>query len=137
MDGVMAAWLLEVGILSVRDLAGHLPEGDTFGRRPPYPWELLSSAIVFGALSVIAQNPTARRPANAVAWGLVVATFLSSQVDFLKPVSDFLSGGYAKPSASNGASLTNTSGGNAATSGASGLTTGLGGTPGQRGGQQP
>jgi hypothetical protein len=102
-----AAWAVEVALIFVRDLGGNTPGGDTsFSRRPPYPWELLSSAVIFGALLVISQNETARRPAAAVAWGLVVATFIGGQEAFSAPkgnaaldalgtVSRFLSGGYA------------------------------------------
>lgn len=62
----MAAWGVEVGIIIVRDFIA--------SKRPPLPSELLATFIVFGTLSVIAGNATARRPATAVAWGLVVAT---------------------------------------------------------------
>lgn len=137
MDTIIAAWVIELGIIAVRDLSGNLPAGDPFTRRPPYPWELLSSAIVFGALSVIAQNDTARRPATAVAWGLVVATFLSSQVDFLKPIGSFLSGGYV-PGGSPGAPVGSSTASTAVGQIASGnLSAGTGGTPGGRRGQQP
>lgn len=81
-SGVVAAWGLEAIIIAIRDLAQE--------KRFPFPSELLSSFVVFGALAVIGQNDTARRPATAVAWGLVIATFLSSKVDFLGPVGKFL-----------------------------------------------
>jgi hypothetical protein len=100
-----AAWAVEVALIFVRDLGGNTPGGDTsFSRRPPYPWELLSSAVIFGALLAISQSETARRPAAVVAWGLVVATFIGGQeappkgnaaLDALGSVSKFLSGGYA------------------------------------------
>lgn len=82
MNGLGAAWAVEIGIITVRDLSG--------SHRPPLPHELLSSFVVFGALSVLAIP--APGPAAAVGWGLVVATFLSSKVDFLGPVGDFMSG---------------------------------------------
>ena len=81
----MAAWAVEVGVIGVRDLSGP-------ARRFPLPSELLATFVVFGALSVVAGNPAGRRPANAVAWGLVVATLLASKVDVLKPIGDFLGG---------------------------------------------
>lgn len=80
----MAAWLVEVGIISVRDLAGP--------KRPPLPSELLATFVIFGGLGAISGSSTARQPAAAVAWGIVVATLLSAKVDFLKPVGDFLTG---------------------------------------------
>lgn len=85
MNAVGAAWLAEIAFIVIRDFAGP--------KRPPLPSELLATFVVFGALGVIAGNGTARRPAVAAAWGLVVATALSAKVDFLKPVGDFLSGG--------------------------------------------
>lgn len=80
--GVSSAWAVEVGIISVRDLAKE--------KRPPLPSELLSSFIVFGGLSML--SVVAPAPAGLVAWGLVVATVVSSQVDFLGPVGNFLGG---------------------------------------------
>jgi hypothetical protein len=78
----MVAWLAEVGIISVRDLSQ--------SRRPPLPSELLATFVVFGGLGLAPGQ--AARPAAAVAWGIVVATLLSSRVDFLKPVGDFFAG---------------------------------------------
>lgn len=80
--GVSSAWAVEVGIIAVRDLAKE--------KRPPLPSELLSSFIVFGGLSML--SVAAPVPAGLVAWGLVVATVISSQVDFLGPVGTFISG---------------------------------------------
>lgn len=95
MNPALAAWAVEVGIISVRDLAQD--------KRFPLPSEFLSTFIVFGTLAALAGTATGRKPASAVAWGLVVATFLSSKVDFLKPVGDFLAPGQpAKAGATNG-----------------------------------
>ena len=89
---MLAPWLAEILIITVRDLS-------TAPRRLPLPSELLSTFVVFGALSVIASNETARRPATAIAWGLVLATGIVTYappseggfgVDLLKPVGDFL-----------------------------------------------
>lgn len=80
--GVSSAWAVEIAVIAVRDLAKE--------KRPPLPSELLSSFIVFGGLSVL--SPLAPAPVTLVAWGLVVATLISSQVDFLGPVGNFLGG---------------------------------------------
>lgn len=89
MTGALgAAWAVEVGVVTVRDLAQH--------RRPPLPSELLATFVVFGALGLLAIP--APKAAATVGWGLVVATFLSSRVDFLGPVGRFMSGGFAAPS---------------------------------------
>lgn len=82
MNPALAAWAVEVGIISVRDLSQN--------KRLPLPSEFLSTFIVFGTLAALAGTGTGRKPASAVAWGLVVATFLASKVDFLKPVGEFL-----------------------------------------------
>jgi hypothetical protein len=82
---VTVAWLAEVGIIAVRDLAGP--------RRFPLPSELLSTFVVFGGLGLVSQSSAARGAASATAWGIVVATLLSAKVDFLKPVGDFFGGG--------------------------------------------
>lgn len=84
MSPVMAAWLAEVGIITVRDLTGP--------RRLPLPSELLATFVVFGGLGLVAESSTWRGAANTTAWGLVVATLLSAKVDFLRPVGEFLSG---------------------------------------------
>lgn len=80
----MLAWLVEIGVISVRDfVAVH---------RPPLPSELLASFVVFGTLGVVSESQTFKGAAGATAWGIVVATLLSSKVDFLKPVGDFFAG---------------------------------------------
>lgn len=85
MNPVLLAWGVEVGIIAVRDLTGP--------RRLPLPSELLATFVVFGGLAAVGDSsPTFRGAANATAWGLVVATLLSSKVDFLAPVGDFLAG---------------------------------------------
>lgn len=84
MGAVMAAWLAEIGIIAVRDLTGP--------KRIPLPSELLATFVVFGGLGLVSESDTARGPAAATAWGLVIATLLSARVGFLKPVGDFLAG---------------------------------------------
>lgn len=78
MNPALAAWAVEVVLITVRDLAGP-------SRRLPIPSELLSTFVVFGALAAIGGNPTARRPAAAVAWGLVVATFIGGYESYSNP----------------------------------------------------
>jgi hypothetical protein len=69
MNPVTLAWLSEVGIITWRSVKNK--------SRPPLPSELLATFIAFGSLTLIANNPTAAKPANLVAWGLVVATMLN------------------------------------------------------------
>jgi hypothetical protein len=93
VNPVFLAWGAEIGVITVRDLAGQ--------RRLPLPSELLATFVVFGGLSVIAGNPTARPAANATAWGLVLATLIVAYAPLeegglasklLAPVGDFLAG---------------------------------------------
>ena len=84
MTPVFAAWLVEVGIIGVRDLSQ--------SRRLPVPSELLATFVVFGALGLVAESSTFRQAANVTAWGIVIATLLSSKVDFLSPVGEFFGG---------------------------------------------
>lgn len=93
MTPVLLAWGAEAAIITVRDLTGP--------KRFPLPSEFLATFVVFGGLSVLSESSTFRGAANATAWGLVLATLLSSKVDVLKPVGDFLSG--VGPSAGGGA----------------------------------
>lgn len=86
-SSVTVAWGVECGIITVRDLAQK--------HRPPLPSEFLASFVVFGLLGVLAIP--APKAAAVAGWGLVVATFLSSQIDFLGPVGDFMSGKFGLP----------------------------------------
>lgn len=81
-SSLAAPWAVEVGVITVRDL--------TAVHRPPLPSELLASFVVFGALAGV--SLAAPKAAVAAGWGLVVATVLSSKVDFLKPVGEFMAG---------------------------------------------
>lgn len=89
MNPALAAWAVEAGIITIRDLVS--------ARRFPLPSEFLSTFIVFGTLTALGGTENGRRPAGAIAWGLVVATLLSSQIDVLKPIGNFLA-----PSGTNG-----------------------------------
>lgn len=95
----MVAWMVEVGIIGVRDLSGPT-------RRLPLPSELLATFVVFGGLGLISESSTFAGAANATAWGIVIATLLSARVDFLKPVGQFFAG--TGPSAAAGPNATTT-----------------------------
>jgi hypothetical protein len=84
VNPVMVAWMVETGIIAIRDLTGP--------KRLPLPSELLATFIVFGGLALATESPTFRGAANATAWGMVIATALSTRVDFQRPVGEFMSG---------------------------------------------
>lgn len=90
MTPLTAAFFVEAGIITVRDLAD--------ARRMPLPSEFLAAFAVFAALGMLAIP--APKAAAAAGWGLVVATFLSSRIDFFGPVGDFMSGKFGPPAAS-------------------------------------
>lgn len=98
MNPALAAWAVEIGLITINDLGRN--------RRLPLPSEFLATFIVFGALTAIGGNPTARRPAGLVAWGLVIATAIGGYEKWSNPqgnpsldafgtVANFLSGGSA------------------------------------------
>lgn len=80
--GLFAAWAVEVGIVTVADLANE--------NRPPLPSELLASFVVYGGLGVLAV--AAPRAAVAAGWGIVLATLLGQRVEALNAVARFMSG---------------------------------------------
>lgn len=77
MNLVLAAWTVEAGLISVRDLAQY--------KRLPLPSEFLATFIVFGALAALGGTSSGRRPAGAVAWGLVIATAINGAETWSKP----------------------------------------------------
>jgi hypothetical protein len=90
MNPVFTAWLVELGVIAVRDL--------TTEKRLPLPSELLASGVIFGALGGMAASPTFGNAAKATAWGLVLATLIASgntknaNLGVLQTFGDFLGG---------------------------------------------
>lgn len=143
MNGVFLAWLVELGVITARDL--------TTVKRLPLPSELLASGIIFGTLGAMSESPTFGKAARYTAWGLVVATVIPTVVtgydargkpiekakgalDFLQVVGDFLGGKTTSLQTPNSAAPQETS---SSPTVATPLPTGLGGTPGTRSGNQP
>lgn len=69
MAPFILAWLVGEGILTYRAVKA------TGG--PPGPGQLLFSSILFVALGIIAEAPSARQPAMLFAWGLDLAAFMN------------------------------------------------------------
>lgn len=70
---VIAPWLVEIVLLSWRDLLGNSPS--TPGeKRLPWPSELLYTFVLFGVLSVLPGE--GKKVGAAIGWGIVVATLL-------------------------------------------------------------
>jgi len=93
VNPVFTAWLVELGIIAVRDL--------TTAKRLPLPSELLASGVIFGALGGLAESQTFNTAAKATAWGLVLATLIASgnkgnaNLGVLQTFGDFLGGSTA------------------------------------------
>lgn len=91
MNGLFAAWVAETVLISWRSF--------TQNRRPPLPSEMVAAFVVFGTLGLIADNPTARPPAVALGWGLVIATaFRLGPADFNRAAAGI---GGSSPAASS------------------------------------
>ena len=69
MAPFILAWLVAEGILTYRTAKA------TGG--PPGPGQLLFSSLLFVALGIIAEAPSARKTAMMLAWGLDIAAFLN------------------------------------------------------------
>ncbi|MGH7484141.1 MAG: hypothetical protein ACREMY_00880 [bacterium] len=83
---MVSAWAVELILISIRDLSSK--------RRLPYPSEVLASFVVFGTLTAIGGTENGRKPAAAIAWGLVIATILgnTSTLNAFTSVSQFMQG---------------------------------------------
>ena len=69
MNGVLLAAMLEVGVVSWRDVT----KGRTVVGLPP-AGDYLAVIVIFGSLMAIGTAPTAHTFANVFAWGILAAT---------------------------------------------------------------
>ena len=67
MRGLLAAALVEMGLVAYRDLSAQ--------KIPPPPSDFVAVAIIYGGLGLLPDS--AAQFASLVGWGLVVATFLN------------------------------------------------------------
>jgi len=72
VNGVLAAWLVEVGLIAYRDVKNKRSVAGL-----PVPGDFLATFVVFGTLSAIGNTQSGGRFASVAAWGFVVATFLN------------------------------------------------------------
>jgi hypothetical protein len=75
MDPLLLPWVVEIGLISYRDMTqGNASQGDKPEKRPPLPSELAATFVVFGAFTLVsAANP---RLGGLLGWGIVLATGL-------------------------------------------------------------
>jgi hypothetical protein len=69
MGAFMVFWAIGEGIIIYRSVAKN--------HRPPMPGELLASAGIFALLALIAESPSARPVAVALAAGFDIAAFMN------------------------------------------------------------
>lgn len=73
MEGVVAPWLAEVILISVRRWKA--------SGTPPYPSELAATFVIFGAISFLPN----KRLTAALGWGFVVASALNLLPQSIQP----------------------------------------------------
>ena len=82
--GVLAAWLVEIGLITWRDLTGKDPTHVINGC--PLPADYLATFMVFGALGLVPKdNGGASKAATLAAWAFVLATYLNALPGALNP----------------------------------------------------
>lgn len=83
MFGVLSAWLVEVGLITYRDIA-RSNSTNTIGGLP-LPADYLATFVVFGSLAALSEVESARTFCGITAWGFVLASLLNL-VDPTDPV---------------------------------------------------
>ena len=82
--GILAAWLVEIGLITWRDLTGKDPTHVINGF--PLPADYLATFMVFGALGLVPKdNGGASKAATLAAWAFVVATYVNALPTALNP----------------------------------------------------
>ncbi len=86
--GVVTAWAAEIGIITYRDMTGKSlkmvqgkpvvvqNKGQSTAAGLPLPADYLAAFLIFGALGMVPSGHPASKVATAIAWGLVVASFM-------------------------------------------------------------
>lgn len=73
MPGVLAAWLVELGLITYRDIKGGSLDSIA---GLPLPADYLATFIIFGGLGMLARTK-ANNVAGLLAWGVVIATYMN------------------------------------------------------------
>jgi hypothetical protein len=86
MGGLFLAWIVEVGIITWRDVSGKVPNHTINGL--PLPADYLASFLIFGALGFAPKdNVGASRAAALTGWAFVVATYLNIAPSIVNPTN--------------------------------------------------
>lgn len=84
MMGVLAAWLVEIGLITWRDLSGKDKNHTIAGL--PLPADYIATFVIFGGLGLVpSSNQGASRAATLAAWAYVVATYMNALPQTLNP----------------------------------------------------
>jgi len=84
--GVLAAWLVEIGLITWRDLTNKTDKAEHAINGLPLPADYLATFLVFGALGLVPKdNQGASRAATLAAWAFVVATYVNALPPVLNP----------------------------------------------------
>lgn len=82
--GVLTAWLVEVGLITWRDLTGKDPTHTINGF--PLPADYLATFLIFGTLGLVSKgNEGASRAAGLAAWAFVIATYMNAVPAVVNP----------------------------------------------------
>ncbi len=75
MGGIFLAFLVEVGLITYRDIAGSATQkqGHTINGLP-LPSDYLAAVMLFGALGLVPKDSGAAKVATLLGWGFVNAT---------------------------------------------------------------
>jgi hypothetical protein len=86
MNGLLLAWLTEVGLITYRDLTGKAPNHTVNGL--PLPADYLATFLIFGALGFLPKdNAGASRVGALVGWAFVLATYLDIAPAIVNPTT--------------------------------------------------
>ena len=81
--GVLLAWLVEVGLITWRDLSGKDPTHVIQGF--PLPADYLATFMVFGTLGLVPKDSPGSKAATLAAWAFVLATYMNALPNVLNP----------------------------------------------------
>lgn len=82
--GVLLAWMVEIGLITWRDLTGKAPNHVINGF--PLPADYLATFMVFGVLGMVPKDSQgASRAASLAAWAFVLATYMNALPTALNP----------------------------------------------------
>jgi hypothetical protein len=82
--GVLAAWLVEIGIITWRDLTNKADANHTINGFP-LPADYLATFVVFGTLGLVPRDSPASKAATLAAWAYVLATYMNALPSSLNP----------------------------------------------------